>query len=61
MAEDDMAEDENNTDSEDELNTKGNPFIGGGINVETESDWIASDRTSEDMDDKLNMDENDEY
>ena len=60
-AEDDMTEDENSSDSEDELNIKGNPFIGGGTNMDIESDWIASDGESENMDDELNMDENDEY
>ena len=58
---DDREEDENNTDSEDELNIIDNTFVGGGINVETESDWVMSDQTCEDMDDELNIDENDEY
>ena len=53
--------DENNTDSEDELNIIDNSFIGGGTKVETDSDWIASDQTYEDMDDELNIDDNDEY
>ena len=33
-----MAEDENNTDSEDELNIIDNSFVGGRTNVETESE-----------------------
>jgi len=61
IAENDMTEDENNTDSEDELNIIDNSFVGGGTNVETESEWIASDQTSENMNDELNMDDNDEY
>ena len=59
--EDDRKIDEDNTDSEDELNIIDNFFIGGGTNVETESDWIASDQTSEDIDDELNIDDNDEF
>ena len=55
------SDDENNTDSEDELNITDNPFVGGGTNVETESDWIASEQIYEDMDDELNIDDNDEY
>ena len=54
-------ENEYNTDSEDELNIIDNPFIGGGTKVETESDWIESDQTFEDMDDELNINDNDEY
>jgi hypothetical protein len=53
--------DKNNTDSEDELNIIDNPFIGGGTNVETKSDWIASNQPYKDMDDELNIDDNDEY
>ena len=53
-------ENENDTDSEDELDIINNPFVGGGTNVETESDWVASNQTY-DMDDELNIDENDEY
>ncbi|KAF8158596.1 hypothetical protein B0H34DRAFT_656281, partial [Crassisporium funariophilum] len=61
MTNDNMTEDENSSDSEDELNIKGNPFIGSGTNMDIESDWIASDGESENMDDELNMDDNDEY
>ena len=57
----DIIKDENNTDSEDELNIKDNSFTGGGTNDETESEWIASDQTYEDMNDELNMDNNDEF
>jgi hypothetical protein len=54
--------DENNTDSDDELNIiDNNTFIGGGTNVDTESDWIASDQTYEKTDDELNICDNDEY
>jgi hypothetical protein len=59
--EDDKMKDKNNTDSEDELNIIDNPFIGGGTNVETKSDWIASNQPYKDMDDELNIDDNDEY
>ena len=58
---DDKEEDENNTDSEDELNIIDNPFVGGGTNIETESDWVESDQIYEDMDDELNINENVEY
>ena len=61
LIKDDIEEDENNTDSEDELNIIDNSFVGGGTDVETESDWVMSDQTYEDMDDELNIDENDEY
>ena len=36
-------------------------FVGGGTKLDTESDWVMSDQTYEDMDDELNIEENDEY
>ena len=59
---DDMAEDSddygNNTESEDELDIIGDKFVGGGNNNESESDWVDSDQSSENMNYELNIDEN---
>jgi hypothetical protein len=54
---DNRIKDSDNTDSEDELNiiNLDNPFIGSGINAESETDWMASDQTYEDMDDELRV------
>ena len=55
----------NNTDSEDELGLIGEKLIVGGNNnidaCESESNWVESDQASENMDDKLNIDENVQY
>ena len=66
--EDDMAEHSDDhgkdTDSEDELDIIGNKFIGGGNHIdahESESKWVESDQTFEDLDDELNIDKNVQY
>ena len=51
----DILEDENNTDSEDELDLLRKSFIGGG--TEPESDWVASNHSSDEVD-ELNIDDN---
>ena len=55
---------DNNTDLEDELDIIGNKFIGGGKNIDpckSESEWVDSNQDFENMDDKLNNDENVQY
>ena len=46
---------------EDELDIIGNKFISGGNHIdahESESEWVESDQTFEDIDDELNIDKN---
>ena len=54
----DFSERDDDSDSEDELNMFSNPFIGGGIKSETESDWVDSDQMS---DDELLLDDNNKF